>query len=225
MELATTTETTTGTSGLLVVTPASLAGARDAGVFDTRYYTESEVEARITARLAQGVIPASVAVGSGSASVAADGTIAFTGCSWFAPNGMFDGLGMDNYLIYLDTEMAANVVYTRIRNAGVDYVTATYNRIGVITSFSAGPARTNLFGTTAFGYWNLQSTAAGTLSGEMLLSKPNSPGATQALLRSGAAASDRYKYEEYGQTTGKGDGFSISAGTGTLTGKLKVVKI
>src|SRR5690606_26653792 len=103
-ELATDAETIAGTDTDRVVTPHGLAAAipaaRDAGVFDTRYYTEAETDSMLAVGT-KGRIPSSVAVGSGSASVAADGVVMFTGCSTVSLNGVFDGLGMDIYDIYV----------------------------------------------------------------------------------------------------------------------------
>lgn len=63
-----------------------------------------------------GQIPSSVVVGSGSASVADDGTVTFTGASSVSLNGVFDGLGADEYEVHGRMEVdAGSVVTTRLR--------------------------------------------------------------------------------------------------------------
>jgi microcystin-dependent protein len=83
----------------------------------------------IQQRQPRGVIPSSVVVGSGSASVAADGTITFTGASSVSLNGVFDGLGGDMYRITIENRdsSASNSLSVRLRASGTDNSSAIYD--------------------------------------------------------------------------------------------------
>jgi hypothetical protein len=84
------------------------------------------------------VIPTSVAVGSGSASVAANGLVTFTGASSILLNGVFSATHK-NYVIYFsapngNTNTApANVVYVRFATGGVANTTSSYTYTGAYT--------------------------------------------------------------------------------------------
>jgi len=58
---------------------------------------------------AQGVIPSSIVVGSGSASVAADGTVTFVGASSVALNDAFDGVSPDMSLYEISFQLVTSV--------------------------------------------------------------------------------------------------------------------
>lgn len=87
------------------------------------------------------VIPQSVVVGSGSASVNPDGLITFSGCSSISLNGVFDGLAGDAYEIHGLVRGAADIgpsLNMRLRRLGVDLTTGYYNLLqwGISTAWS-----------------------------------------------------------------------------------------
>lgn len=92
----------------------------------------------------QGVIPSSVNVGSGSYSVATDGTITFSGVSSISLNGVFDGLGADMYALYLEYQqtVGTNGFGLRLRASGVDSATGYDTQRLQIVNSTAGPIQT-----------------------------------------------------------------------------------
>lgn len=174
----------------------------------------------------QGQIPSAVVVGSGSASVADDGTVTFTGCSSIALDGVFTGTPGEVYQIFIrSTGTAANYQFIRTRNGGVTRTSADHNRIGVITSSSSGPSRSTQFGDTVLCYIYPASTAAPSINAQLVWHTPNVAGlVSQVRVHSMIAASDRFMWEEYGQGN-KGDGFILACTAGTATGTIKVVKM
>jgi hypothetical protein len=109
VELATSAEAIAGTDSTKAVTATGLAASR--------------------LRPTQGVIPSSVAVGSGSATVDSDGLITFTGVSSLSLNGVFDGLGGDMYRITIENRdsSASNSLSVRLRASGTDNSSAIYD--------------------------------------------------------------------------------------------------
>lgn len=177
----------------------------------------------------QGVIPSSVNVGSGSYSVATDGTVSFTGVSSVSLNGVFDGLGMDKYRIegYFDTTGAATVS-TRLRAAGVDTTTTSYVYTATSTTLSAGPVRNTSTTATSYGFWMPSATGPANIHGLLDLWRPGRVANTFMQMRSlTAGGGDRFLWNE-GGSLGTGtqyDGVTVLASAGTMSGMLKVVKI
>ena len=177
----------------------------------------------------KGVIPSSVVVGSGSASVATDGTVTFTDVSSVSLNGVFDGLGGDSYQVtaYMAGETGA-VYATRLRTAGTDLAGTSYDRSASYTQLAAGPTRASATGNDVFGFWCL--TSAGTTrtaAGTMALLNPRAALASVMQLHATLNAnSDLYDWHEgaKGPTTAC-DGLTILATAGTITGTIKVVKV
>lgn len=233
VELATNAETATGTDTARATTPASVASAfysktlLDGGQLDNRYYTETEINA-LFAGVKQGQVPSSVAVGSGSASVASDGTVTFTAVSSVALNAVFDGLGMDAYEVYILLQAAgAAYQYLRLRAAGTNSSGSVYNRVNHQTTLSAGPTRGASNPSTEFAYVGAQNTNAAYLTARVTIFNPKktSPNTSHAIVESVSSASDRYKWSEFGQGAGGHDGLALIASASTMTGLMKVVKI
>ncbi len=175
----------------------------------------------------RGQIPSSITVGSGSASAASSGLVTFTGCSSVALDGIFDGLGADTYdIIITSTGSALAVQYLRFRKAGATISSASYNRVAHLTYYGYGPTRSNLFGDTVLSYIVVAAGGAPIANARLTMFTPKKAGATaQVLTESIVAASDCYKWSEYGQGPGDNDGFILIAASGTMTGTIKVVKI
>ena len=174
----------------------------------------------------RGVIPASIAVGSGSASVDANGLITFTGVSRLSLNGVFPDIAGSKFrLDWRCTNTAAGAVYCRMRNAGTDSV-AGYNYIGAYYNYGTGWTKYQSFGTSLFGYmWPNPVANAPAVTATMTLDQPGTTAATGCHVVGLVAASDRYRIDEYGESYGKMDGISIFAGAGTMTGTMKIVRI
>lgn len=204
VELATDAEAITGTDTSKAVTPHALRAATTP---------------------VQGQIPSSVTVGSGSASVATDGTVTFTGCSSVSLNGVFTGGSSGVYKLYVHLQASAGVnQYIRLRNAGTD-ITANYNRMGISTYSAGGPARSVSFPDSVF-LWLFPYTAgtAPLLDAEATVFNPGSS-FNQGIITSISAASDRFFWQQYGQGIASADGVSLVSASGTSAGTIKVVKI
>lgn len=177
-----------------------------------------------------GQIPSSVDVGSGSASVADDGTVTFTGASSVSLNGVFDGLGADEYEVHGRMEVdAGSVVTTRLRGAGTDLTTGYY-RSSVYVTLAAGPSRSSVSNDAQFCHWT--PAGGGTSSsdfGVLRLSKPKISGRKFSVsdVVSNVFSGDFYNTREAATIlSGSYDGLTIfSTGAGKITGTLKVVKV
>lgn len=206
-EIATTAETATGTDNTRIVSPLRLREELLKPVY--------------------GVIPTSVAVGSGSASVAAEGTVTFTGASTVSLNGVFDGTGGDMYDVYFQLKgTSANNVYLRLRSGGTDLAGTSYNRVAHYTKNTVGPTRSSAFGVSVLGHLTPSPNNPPNLAARMTITTPVGAGTCFAQITSTIADGDRVFWQEFGQGPGNDkDGFTIIAHAGTLTGKVKVVKI
>lgn len=178
----------------------------------------------------RGQIPSSVTIGSGSASVSADGTVTFTGVNSLSLNGVFDGLGADVYEVYLQLEgTSAATVQTRVRSAGVDVASGAYNYAFMYVTLGAGPSRGTLTAATFFGSWVPTTVGTGrSVRGRMTLMQPMKVMATWMMLDCWlAVAGDRYNWVEKGEMSGGNqcDGMSLILSAGTMTGTIKVVKV
>jgi hypothetical protein len=180
--------------------------------------------------LLRGVIPSSVVVGSGSASVAADGTVTYTGVSSVSLNDVFGGLGADIYEVvaWMVTSTGATVG-CRVRSGGVDDSGASdYVRTAVYTTSSTGPLRSSA-SSNAFGLF--VPTSAGTGSegaGRMTVFNPGgaTPTRTEFSLSARVSTGDVWQLvESCRMNTGAVDGLTLFASAGTMTGFVKVVKV
>lgn len=223
-ELATNAETITGTDAGRVVTPAGLKYA-----YDTRV---GDVEAAVTAleTRPQGVIPSSVSVGSGSASVAADGTVTFSACSSGSMNGWFDGSGMDMYEVFYDLTLTANTsLLGRLRKSGTDSSTG-YNRhanywYGAYADTTAMASNGAASSTALTLGYILSSTPQNT--GRIRFASPNKAQTTVADAQFSALGGGFLWANETARhlVSTAYDGFSFIVGSGTFSGTVKAVKV
>lgn len=78
------------------------------------------------------VVPTSVSVGSGSASVNANGTVTFTGASSISLNGVFTSTYTNYKMVITSSASAHNInAFLRMRNAGTDTSGSIYYFGGV----------------------------------------------------------------------------------------------
>jgi hypothetical protein len=123
----------------------SLAG------FATQSYADNTPGLRL-------VVPTSVAVGSGSGSVATQGTVTFSGASSVSLNGCFTST-YRNYLIKLEVVGASTsgAPTMRLRTSGTDNSNANYQRqvFNADNATLTGGRNTN---QTSFGLGSVQST-------------------------------------------------------------------
>jgi hypothetical protein len=121
------------------------------------YATQSYASAQPGMKM---VVPTSVTVGSGTGAVDTNGAVTFSGASSVSINGCFSST-YDNYKIIINNlsiSTSSQNVLVRLRNAGTDLSTATYNFGGVgvttttttVAAISSNSAGDNeVFATTA----------------------------------------------------------------------------
>lgn len=241
VELATTAEVQAGSDNVRVITPVGLASrtATDTRTGIAELATQAEVNAGTdTSRIvtpatlvtnlrgeARGVIPSSIAVGSGSASADANGKVTFTAVSRVSLNDVFPEPG--GYEVYADISTnGASSVTTRMRKAGVDRSNADHALTAIVNSLSAGPTRISGATYSEFGFWRHSSNGTDGISKGRILLYTTALSAFLTMQSIGAWGGDRYFWSE-GSTVGGGpfDGITIRASAGTLTGFIKVVRI
>jgi hypothetical protein len=107
------------------------------------------------------VVPTSVAVGSGTSSVATQGTVSFSGATSVSLNGCFSST-YDNYLvIYKYTCTGSGSCRMRLRASGTDASGSNYNEMDVTTSTASGPTRQ---GTANGAEWNMVNGATSSIN-------------------------------------------------------------
>jgi hypothetical protein len=220
VELATNSETQTGTDTTRAVTPAGMDSVVGPVIEDVALLKERP----------QGVIPSSVAVGSGSASVSGSGVVTFTAVSSVSLNDVFTGLDDGVYEVVLDavTSTGATVV-CQLRAAGTNYSGAThYERVATYSSTAVAPTRSTAITSN---FCILVPTSAGTASegsGTIRIYNPVSAGVTRSTMLSSVRLSDAaiWDWSEAARAkAGSADGISAIASAGTMTGTMKVMKI
>lgn len=220
---ATLAETNAGTVPDKAVTPASLSG-----VLGRVSTSEADILALETRP--QGVIPSSVVVGSGSASVAADGTVTFTGCSSVSLNDVFDGLGADRYEVHVRVRRsgagANSNILLRLRASGVikasgytRSVIYKYGADGTAVAATGGGANDIVVAPqTGINYYGVSRHIIASpylADNTTLTSESHQSGTVYAVWMETSHVSDSALY----------DGFTVLTNTGDFSGSIKVVKI
>lgn len=246
-ELATSAETITGTDPGRVVTPAGLASltATTTRRGLAEFSTDAEARAMASGSLAltpanlapllagRSIIPSSVVVGSGSATVAADGTVSFTGCSSVSLIDVFDGLGWDHYIVYCEItgQSAGASSFLRLRSSGGTDLTTNYN-YGIIernnpwaTGAAAYPGGTAQSG---FGFSNIRSSIPTFCVGTFQIYHPGQARSTilhgRSLFRDAGGVVN--SNESSDQTTATAyPSLTFRPASGNFTGLIKVEKI
>jgi LysM repeat protein len=114
----------------------SLAG------FATQSYADNQPGMKL-------IVPSSVAVGSGSGSVATQGTVTFSGASSVSLNDVFSAT-YNNYKIIVRNTTSDNVITNfRLRVSGADNSTANYSTMRLVADAAGGVARTAATGQTS----------------------------------------------------------------------------
>jgi hypothetical protein len=122
----------------------------------------------------QGIVPTVTAPSSGSVVVSANGSITFTNASNVSVNGCFTG-AFDDYRVVLKItgRSSGNWTNMRLRQAGADLVTATYNGMQFYAHGTATTVQTSTGATasavdlgpavnaTADGYFDVYGPALG----------------------------------------------------------------
>jgi len=168
------------------------------------------------------LVPTSIAVGSGTGSVAANGLVTFTGATTITVNGIFSA-AYKNYKIYLNVDVATVTAVNNFRYAsggvattsGLWYITGGYWGIAGAGTSSATSAGTDYAVNVALasGYDNTKSMSEITLTNNRAV-------ANYSGFPNGAGGS--LSYGLWNVLNPTHDGFRIAQGSGNFTGTLKV---
>ena len=172
------------------------------------------------------LVPSSVAVGSGSGSVATQGTVSFSGASSVSVNDVFSTT-YNNYLVqFVGTQSAAVGLTLRLRVSGADNTNSNYNNAG-ITYLSNNSTGTNLGAENATSF-NLNTGFTRTGSYNFNFFEPFSTQYTSYVLDSvtsdGVATVEARRSMSSGffEATTSFTGFTLILASGTMTGTLRV---
>ena len=190
----------------------------------------SEVTNLSTYQLSSGtglnaIIPTSVAVGSGTGTVGATGTVTFTGSSSVSLNNCFNSV-YDNYCIkFFLSAVTANITPTmRLRASGTDSST-NYVQGRIYQNSSTVAGQSSPYGTDEWGLVDT-STANPVAGADLFLYSPFLASVTVGSgLSSGNDASNNLYQNILGlrhTTTSSYDGLSIIASSGNMTGTIQV---
>jgi hypothetical protein len=177
------------------------------------------------------------AEGGGSISVAADGTITFTGASAINIDGIFDGLSMDTYEVVFDVgrtgSTGTNDWRIQYRTGGVTNSVASYvtNRVVYQNQGASGSgAVTGYSDIQGFGIPMRGNAATARDAGTMRIHSPKIARATACLIdalhqQSGSASVITHTSIEFNSPV-LFDGIRLlTAGAGTINGSLRIRKV
>lgn len=175
-------------------------------------------------------VPASVVTGSGSYSLDADGVVNFVGCSYVALNGIVQDLDPNEgpvalYFGFVNPTGPSQPGF-ELRNAGVN-ISGGYDVSGAYTTLAGGPTR---YSHVSIGHWPFSEVpvAAGSQwEGYMLFNGRRTTGqfSTVTLQAGVIGGGDRRNMASTGWRGGAFDGLNLKAGSGTITGYVKAVKL
>ncbi len=174
------------------------------------------------------IIPTSVAVGSGSGSVDANGAVTYSGASSISINGCFTST-YDNYKIILDTTASsiASDVSLKFRLSGSDLTNTYY---GAFIGLTHANTQTN---------WTINNAAAAKITemtnftkrvgfvvlevnGPFLTNSKNATWATLGVATASGTGLAGTGAVSYDTTTNSSDGISFIRSSGTMTGTIRV---
>lgn len=222
---ATTGTTVTGLTALVANDVVEIFSAVAFAV--SNVYTQTQSDSKYSPKTATGlnlVVPTSVSVGSGSASVATNGAITFTGASSVSMDGCFSST-YENYIInFVCTQNTSTATYhIKQRASGVDATATSYGG-GVLCYYNnttLGTMRTN--GSTEY---NIGGQNAGSSWGAVRVEVFSPYLATQSKFNVQGTGNDGalYSFTASGGTLGTNsyDGIKFFASAGTMTGTIRI---
>ena len=176
------------------------------------------------------VVPTSISVGSGSATVNANGLVSFSGATSISLNGVFTSTYNNYRLMYVGSVGASanGELRARYRSAGSDYSASQYYQAANIVSINGA---TNTFCGNALSYAAFSETATTSLgsdyySGSMDIRSPQlakftTLQAQDFAFRPGTGES-MYNITNQLANSSQYDGITMYLTTGTMTGTIQV---
>lgn len=177
----------------------------------------------------QGQVPSNVAVGSGSFTALADGTIDFTGASSIRLDGVFDGTGADIYEVIIDgirSTDTSGIMVWRLSRGGTPYTAAEYRwlydqNINGAASSSIATGQTNASGSFSSKFHSIYARIFHPYKSTVCLYSSDFTG----IKESGALEMVRTRGSMISVSGQNFNGIQFVTDVGTLTGSIKVVKI
>lgn len=177
------------------------------------------------AGLAQ-VRPSSVAVGSGSATVADSGNVTFSSVSSVSLNGCFSNTYNSYKIILTNLAVTAGAnIQTRLRVSGSDNTTSNYYSLQTYTQIDGAGSGNDKFSATT--YWIFaNSTTNGQIDSWYDIWNPYATALTQYSFTHAKKYDNGGHYNMIGggifSATTSFDGFSLIPNTGTISGTVRV---
>jgi len=168
------------------------------------------------------IVPTSIAVSAGTASVAANGLVTFTNASSISLNGIFTSTYSRykiNFVARTTTSTSGVDFYGKFRLAGTD-ISAGYYGSAIYNAYNAGVTNSAQFSNTAYGYIGYIGSLEGSLS--TIEVAPSSTYSGWSMhCRNTAAASQHIG--GFNATTSSGvDGFTIYPASLLMNGSVKI---
>jgi hypothetical protein len=176
------------------------------------------------------LIPSSVAVGSGTGTVSATGTVDFSGASSVSINDVFSAT-YNNYKVLLRLTAASEDLTPslRFRVSGADNSTANYSRTAFFAGSDGTSGTNNTSGATSYGLGTFDTTVPTYHLHDMLISLPFATDYTiltnLSTTRNGSANNFVNAESCFFNATTSFTGFSIIASTGNFTGSVSIFGI
>ncbi len=166
------------------------------------------------------IVPTSVAVGSGSGSIATQGTVTFSGASSVSLNGAFSST-YDNYRIVINVVGSSGVpdIRMRLRTSGTDNSASEYRMgryyVGVTSALTAGSENA----TTATSFFVGQTST----DYSYIITELSNPQLARRKNGISLNAGNSTSFIGLGlNNTTTYDGFTIYPDAGTITGTIRV---
>jgi hypothetical protein len=171
------------------------------------------------------VVPTSVQVGSGSATVNANGTVSFSGATAISLNGVFTS-AYRNYkiIVNINTISATSNLRLRLRNAGTDITTANHFQGGLV-SRANGTGAFSIAAATDSGFYINYLLSGYPANSEVNVYAPEVNQITSvSAISNGVESSQISMVSIAGQQSAASvaDGFTIFPATGNLAGTVQV---
>jgi hypothetical protein len=214
----------TVTAGTATVsTTGSLALAQNGG--GTLYFTSAGVSVFQANGLAVAlipVVPTSVAVGSGSASVASNGTVTFTGCSSISVNGCFTTSFTSYNIIYNAITIGGTAsIKVRLRASGTDNSSGNYANASSRVPFATGALANFTNSATGTEFYIGDNDTDGKTGYKITICNPMTADKTNATFQ-GTSQTYRFEGGMNMTVTTAYDGISFIPNGYTITGTILI---
>jgi hypothetical protein len=168
------------------------------------------------------VVPTSIQVGTGSATVNANGTVSFSGATSISLNNVFTSTYTNYYVnISISSSSASSTLNWRMRSSGADNTGSFYYTGGTFARITGttGSFATNGTNSGFFSWLNGEAYVSLNLANPALPVRTN--GYSNALANDGASLAGISCGQSHFVTTAY-DGITIFPGTGNMTGTIQV---